>query len=290
MPSTTAELIDLLDLKQVDEMSFVGAQPRTRMQRIYGGQVLAQAIAAAYQSIPSERQIHSLHAYFLRPGNAHGNMRFNTFALRDGKTFSIRRIEAFQQDREIFVGEASFHALETGLDHADPMTDQIPAPDECPRLTQVMEERMGPHPFWHEWDALDVRFIGDSSPGGSLHPDYNVAKLRVWIRTEGSLPDDPRVHHSVLAYLSDLTLLSASTVPHPVEFMSTQIQAASIDHAVWFHRPFRADEWLLYDMYSPSASYALGFCNGRLFQKGALVASCAQEGLIRRVKGRELLT
>ncbi|WP_341728379.1 acyl-CoA thioesterase II [Brooklawnia sp.] len=290
MPANTAELLDLLNLTAAGEMSFLAAHPRTRMQRSYGGQVLAQALTAAYQTVDPERVAHSLHAYFLRPGAVDDDMRFNVEALRDGNTFSTRRIEALQDEREIFIGSVSFHDLEPGLDHADPMPTEVPAPDDCPRLVDVMDARFGAHSIWHEWDALDVRFAGDSSPGGSIKPGRHLASMRVWVRTEGELPDDFRIHQAVLAYLSDLTLLSVSTVPHPVVFMSNQLQTASIDHAVWFHRPFRADDWLLYDMFSPSASSALGFSKGRLFQHGKLIASSAQEGLIRQVDSRALLS
>ncbi len=290
VPANTAELLDLLNLTAAGEMSFLAAHPRTRMQRSYGGQVLAQALTAAYQTVDPERVAHSLHAYFLRPGAVDDDMRFNVEALRDGNTFSTRRIEALQDEREIFIGSVSFHDLEPGLDHADPMPTEVPAPDDCPRLVDVMDARFGAHSIWHEWDALDVRFAGDSSPGGSIKPGRHLASMRVWVRTEGELPDDFRIHQAVLAYLSDLTLLSVSTVPHPVVFMSNQLQTASIDHAVWFHRPFRADDWLLYDMFSPSASSALGFSKGRLFQHGKLIASSAQEGLIRQVDSRALLS
>ena len=290
VPANTAELLALLDLTRFGEMSFVAPHPRTRMQRTYGGQVLAQALTAAYQTVPHDRVAHSLHAYFLRPGAADDDMRFNVQAMRDGNTFTTRRVEAFQEEREIFIGSASFHGLEPGLNHAEPMPADVPVPDECPRLVDVMDTRFGSHSIWHEWDALDVRFAGDSSPGGSIKPGRHVASMRVWVRTEAALPDDLRIHQAVLAYLSDLTLLSVSTVPHPVVFMSNQLQTASIDHAVWFHRRFRADQWLLYDMFSPSASSALGFSNGRLFQEGRLIASCAQEGLIRQVESRALLS
>ncbi len=290
MPANTAELLDLLDLTGFGDRSFLGRHPRTKMQRTYGGQVLAQALTAAYETVARDRVAHSLHAYFLRPGAADADMRFNVQELREGNTFSTRRVEAIQEDREIFIGSVSFHGLEPGLDHADPMPTEVPTPDKCPRLVDVMDARFGAHSIWHEWDALDVRFAGDSSPGGSIKQGRHVASMRVWVKTEGELNDDFRIHQAVLAYLSDLTLLSVSTVPHPVVFMSSQLQTASIDHAVWFHRDFRADDWLLYDMFSPSASSALGFSNGRLFQHGKLVASCAQEGLIRQVEARALLS
>ena len=282
MPSNTAELVDLLELHPIDERTVLGHHPTTLMQRTYGGQVLGQALTAAYRTVPADRVAHSLHAYFLRPGTVGSDISYEVESARDGNTFSTRRVTA-SQDKEIFSMSASFHALEPGLDHADPMPREVPGPEDCPKLVEVMNARFGARPFWREWDALDIRFVGDSSPGGAISPGRHVASMRVWVRTEGQLPDDLATHHAILAYLSDLTLLSVSTVPHRVEFISSQMQAASLDHVMWFHREFRADQWLLYDMYSPSASHALGYSSGRLFQDGRLVASCAQEGLIRRV-------
>ncbi len=288
MPETTAELVNLLDLKREGEV-FVGSQPQTMMQRTYGGQVLAQALTAAYGTVGSGRTAHSLHAYFLRPGAVTAPISYEVDALRDGNTFSTRQVTAIQGENEIFTMAASFHAEEPGLDHNDPEPMYVPPPDHCPSLADVMDDRFGKQPIWHEWDAIDARFIGDSTPGGSIKPGRHIASMRLWVRTESALPDGIALHQAVMAYLSDLALLSVSTVPHPVVFMSDQLQAASIDHTMWFHREFRADEWLLYDMYSPSASHALGFSSGRLFQNGRLVASCAQEGLIRPVEKRPML-
>lgn len=290
MPATTAELIDLLQLNRESDDSFQGRQPRTAWQRTYGGQVLAQALVAAYETTTADRVVHSLHAYFLRVGSTAAPIEYRVQTLREGKAFATRRVTAFQDDREIFIMSCSFHSLESGLDHNDPSPKQVPSPDECPPLTEVMDQRFGPSPLWREWDALDVRFAGDSSPDGIIKPGRHVASMRLWVRTQAPLPDEPKLHHAVLAYLSDQALLSVSTVPHPVAFMSTQVQVASLDHSMWFHREFRADEWLLYDMYSPSASHALGYSSGRLFQDGRLVASCAQEGLIRPVQDRPMLS
>lgn len=283
VPANTDELVELLQLERKAAETFVGSHPETLMQRTFGGEVLAQALMAAYQTVPEDRFVHSLHAYFLRPGAVDSDIVYQVDAMRDGKTFSTRRVDAHQED-EIFTMSASFHAIEPGLDHADPMPRDIPDPDDCTPLIEVMESRFGPRPVWREWDALDVRFIGDSSPGGTIKPGRHVASMRVWVRTKGALPNDPRIHQAVLAYLSDITLLSVSTVPHPVVFASRRMQAASLDHVMWFHRSFRADQWLLYDMFSPSASTALGYSSGRLFQDGKLVVSCAQEGLIRQVE------
>ena len=285
VPANTAELVDLLNLQPVDERSFRGHHPQTLMQRTYGGQVLAQALTAAYGTVSRERVVHSLHAYFVRPGSASADIDYRVQNSRDGKTFRSRRVVAYQGYEELFSMSCSFHAPEPGLDHGDPAPERVPAPEDCPTLVEVMDARFGVHPIWHEWDVLEVRFAGDSGPGGVIASGAHRAHMRVWVRTEARLPDDIRVHQAILAYLSDLTLLSVSTVPHEVAFMSNRLQTASIDHVMWFHRRFMADEWLLYDMISPSASHALGFASGRLFQGGRMVASCAQEGLIRPVAG-----
>lgn len=259
------------------------------MQRTYGGQVLAQAMMAAYGTVPEDREIHSLHAYFIRPGAADSDIAFTTEEIRNGGSFNTRQVIG-RQAKEIFRMTASFHRSEHGLDHADPMPGDVPAPEECPTFVEYMDSSIGRSPLWREWDALDVRFAGDSSPGGRIKPGRHVASMRIWMRTRGPLPDDGRIHRAMLAYMSDLTLLSVSAVPHPVAFMSNQLQAASLDHVMWFHRQFRADQWLLYDMYSQSASGALGHGSGRVFQDGLLVAATAQEGLIRPVENRPVLS
>jgi acyl-CoA thioesterase-2 len=175
--------------------------------------------------------------------------------------------------------------MEEGFEHLDPMPEHVPAPEECPTLGEVLFEASGrPVSFWErEWGALDVRYVGDSRPGGALVNARRPAHSRVWVRTNGRLPGDRRLHQAALAYASDLTLLGATTVPHGV-FVGLNVHAASIDHAMWFHRPFRADEWLLYDQVSPSASQGLGLATARLFQNGILVSNVAQEGLIRPLR------
>ncbi len=295
MPQNTAELVDLLTLEKVGETKFIGSHPNTLMQRTYGGQVLAQALMAAYNTVNSDRWIHSMHAYFLRPGDAHKNIVYTVDNLRDGRTFNTRRVDA-SQDSDIFGMSVSFHRLEdSNLMHQDTPPGPVADPDRCPRLVDVMRKAFGDLPMLHEWDALDVRFVGDSAGTGepflqkiSVHS--HSAHMRVWVRTEDKLPEDQRIHQAILAYLSDLTLLSVSTVPHSVAFMSNKIQTASVDHAMWFHRTAHVDRWLLYDMISPSANHALGFATGRIFQDGKLVASCAQEGLVREVDNRPILS
>lgn len=292
MPATTAELVDLLRLTQDPDSVFIGRHPRTLMQRTYGGQVLAQSLMAAYRTVAESRVAHSLNSYFIRPGQAAGDIEYVVEPLRDGRTFSMRRVTALQDGRTIFTGSYSFHEMEEGLDHSDPIAAQVPPPEDCPGFLDISEERYGASPLWHEWDALDVRFAGDSSKGGIIEPANHPAHMRVWVRTTEALPSgENAIHQAVLAYLSDLTLLSVTVIPHSVTYMSPHLQVATLDHIMHFHRAVRADEWLLYDMLSPSASNSLGIATGRLFQDGKLVASCSQEGLIR-VLGteRDILT
>lgn len=278
MPSNVEDLVALFDIVQVSELKFRGPQPDTYFQRLFGGQVLAQSLWAAMRTVPEQRRLHSLHAYFLRPGRPDAPLRFEVEDLRNGRTFSARRVVTRQHDTEIFQLNCSFQQPERGLEHSAVPPSDVRPPEESPSLRGYLEEQFGsPIVNLSEWDALDVRLASDPAPspaGGTM---------RAWVRTQTGLDEDPHLHAAVAAYLSDITLLSVSTVQHRLVLMSSQIQAASIDHAMWFHRPFRADEWLLYDMVSPSTADARGFCTGNLFQDGLLVASCAQEGLIRLV-------
>lgn len=282
MPQTIEALLDLLHLEEIEPEVFRGPHPDTVFQRLFGGQVLAQSLTAAQRTVPEDRLAHSLNAYFLRPGRVDLPMIFEVENLRDGGSFSSRRVVARQHGEVIFAMSVSFQVAEQGLEHHDRLPDNAPAPQYCPPLAEVIAERFkGPLKIFEEWDALDVRWADDSTPRGTMASANHGAHMRVWAKTIGELPDDQHVHQAILAYLSDITLLSVSTLPHRVIFMSPQMQAASIDHAMWFHREVRADRWLLYDMVSPSASHARGFSVGRLFQEGRLVSSCAQEGLIR---------
>ena len=285
MPQSVMELIDLLDLEEIEIGLFRARQPDTQLQRVFGGQVLAQALIAAARTVSVSRVLHSLHAYFLVPGRTDIPMVYDVESVRDGGSFSSRRVVARQGGQVIFYLSSSFHEMEEGFEHLDLAPDDVPPPEECPTLGEVLFKASGrPVSFWErEWGALDVRYVGDSRPGGDLIDPSHPARSRVWVRANGRLPDDRRVHHAALAYASDLTLLGATTVPHGV-FVGFNVQAASIDHAMWFHRPFRADEWLLYDQVSPSASHGLGLAIGRLFQNGILVSNVAQEGLIRPLR------
>ena len=273
MPESLEDLVELLDLEKTDVDLYRGRQPQTSAQRVFGGQVLGQALVAASDTIDPERIVHSLHGYFLRPGDTAVPIEYQVERIRDGKSFSSRRVVASQHGRTIFYMSTSYQRPEPGLDHSDPMPTDLVPPDEAPTLASVFEQASGRKAEdWNkEWAALDVRLAG-------------LSGRQFWIRAAGKLPDESALHACVLAYASDLTLLGASLLPHGIIIGDRRIQPASLDHALWFHRPFRADEWLLYDQASPSASGARGFATGRLFsQDGRLVASVAQEGLIRPV-------
>ena len=283
MPETVDELIEILDLEQVAENVFLGQDAGSARQRVFGGQVLAQALTAGYRTVPDARVAHSLGAYFLRPGTPGTPISYTVERTRDGGSFSARRVVADQGGRVIFSMVCSFHERESGLDHADRTPEGVLPPLECPPLSEVLgaRSRRAAAAWRQEFGVLETRFASDTS---TLDPaGHQDAAMKLWVRAESTLPDNPRLHQAVLAYASDLTLLAVSTVPHPVEFGGPNMQVASIDHSMWFHRPARADEWLLYDQVSPSASSGLGFSFGRLFSNGRLAASCAQEGLIRMI-------
>lgn len=283
MPQSVDQLVALLDLETLEDGLYRGQQPDTSLQRVFGGQVAGQALVAAIRTVQNDRVVHSLHAYFLVPGDTSVPILYDVERTRDGRSYCTRRVVARQHGRTIFYMSASFAPPEEGLDHQDPMP-QVAAPEDCPELGDLMASLTGrPRESWdREWASLDVRYAGDSREGGALRAAAHPALSRVWLRAAGALGDDPALHAAVLAYASDLTLLGVSLVPHDVFIGDPKLSPASLDHAMWFHRPFRADDWLLYDQVSPSASGGRGFANGRLFTTdGRLVASVVQEGLIR---------
>jgi acyl-CoA thioesterase-2 len=287
VPQSIDELLALLDLEVLEVDLFRGRQPDTRWQRVFGGQVAGQALMAGGRTADEGFAPHSLHCYFLRPGDTRVPIIYDVERMRDGRSFQTRRITARQHGKPIFYMTLSMQRPDTGFEHQDAMP-QVRAPEDCPTLAEVYSAASGrPRTEWErEWAALDVRYAADSrTPGTAGSDDAHPAMQQVWLRTSGRLPDDPLLHASMLAYASDLTLLGASLVPHGTYIGDPNLQPASLDHAMWFHRGFRADEWLLYDQVSPSAHGARGFSTGRIFATdGRLVASAAQEGLIRPVR------
>ena len=282
MPASPQELVELLDLETIDLNLFRGRQPDTRLQRVFGGQVAAQALVAAARTVDERVEIHSMHSYFLRPGDTAVPIVYDVDRVRDGRSFATRRVLARQHGRPIYALTASFHVREDGFEHQDRMP-RVPSPEESDDVASLMLEDSDRRKQWErEWSVLELRRAADSLPGGLFAGDDQVSRVAYWIRVTPTLPDDVLVHRAALTYVSDMTLLGATLVLHGEYPTSATMQAASLDHTVWFHRPHRADEWLLYDQTSPSAVGARGLAFGKLFtQDGRLVASVAQEGLIR---------
>jgi acyl-CoA thioesterase-2 len=286
VPNSVPDLLDLLELEQLEVDLYRGRQPETAMQRVFGGQVAAQALRAACRTIDAGLFVHSLHSYFLRPGDTSVPIIYDVERIRDGRSFATRRVVARQHGKSIFYITASFHIAEIGFDHQDAMPE-VPDPDDCPSmgdLYRLVTGRKDDRSWEREWAALDVMYAADSRPGGALENPDQPARTQIWIRAASAVPADPVIDTCVLTYASDLTLLGVSLVPHGLIITSPKIRPASLDHSMWFHRPFRSDEWMLYDQYSPSASGGRGFAVGKVFSRGGnLIASVAQEGLIRPI-------
>ena len=282
MPASADDLVALLDLEDLDLNLFRGRQPDTALQRVFGGQVAAQALLAAARTVDPEFAAHSLHSYFLLPGDTAVPIIYDVERIRDGRSFATRRVVARQHGRPIYYLTANFQRHEDGFEHQDAMPDVIP-PEEGIDLGALFRSRGGGNTeeWEREWAALDVRYVGNSQQGLPEDPT-RPARARLWIRVNGELSDDPLQHLAAFTYASDMTLLGSTLVPHGVHISSPGMQVASLDHTIWFHRPFRADEWWLYDQESPSASGGRGLALARVFtQDGVLAATVAQEGLIR---------
>jgi acyl-CoA thioesterase-2 len=274
-------LVALLDLEVIEENIFRGVSPAGRPIRVFGGQVAAQALIAAGRTVPSDRHVHSLHAYFIRGGDPSIPIVYEVDRIRDGRSFTTRRVVAIQRGKAIFSLSASFQVVEPGLEHADKMPD-VPAPETLPTYldqveligTKLEPTRLMPRP-------IDIRYVSEP-PWVSRDKGPREGRNQVWMRADGKLADDPLLHVCVLAYASDMTLLDAPLARHGKYWWLDKVNGASLDHAMWFHRPFRADEWVLYDCESPSASGARGLATGRFFaQDGTLIATVVQEGLLR---------
>lgn len=282
MSSAVQDLLAILDLEQIEVNLFRGHSPKTSWQRVFGGQVIGQALVAACRTVEG-RPPHSMHAYFLLPGDPKVPIIYEVDRIRDGRSFTTRRVVAIQHGRAIFTTAVSFHVDEPGLVHQARMPD-IPRPEELPNESDFPKDGFAalPEPvrrYYERERPIELRPVEFKRYLGAKSDE---AKFHLWIRTTGRLPDDPTIHQCVLAYASDFTLLDTALVTHGRTLFEPEFMAASLDHAIWFHRPFRADEWLLYAQDSPNLSGARGFSRGLIFRAdGTLVASVAQEGLIR---------
>jgi acyl-CoA thioesterase-2 len=281
-------LCALLDLEPIEVNIFRGVSPEASRQRVFGGQVAGQALVDAARTVDDDRPVHSLHAYFLRPGDPSVPILYEVDRIRDGRSFTTRRVVAIQHGRAIFNLAASFHAPEAGLEHQIDLTEVMWDGEEPPDPESLPDwrERMAPYreriPHYDEPRPIDTRVVDWSV---AERQESNPPYQRVWLRASGALPDDPVLHTCVLTYASDMTLLDTTLIPHGVKgVMDGRIMMASLDHAMWFHRPFRADEWLLYVQDTPSAQGGRGIARGSIYTAvGQLVVSVVQEGLIRRL-------
>ncbi len=275
-------LLDTLDLEPIEDNIFRGTNRNLGSKRVFGGQVLAQALVAASRTVGDDRIAHSLHAYFILPGDIAAPIVYEVDRIRDGGSFTTRRIRAIQHGTPIFNMSASFQRAETGHEHQTPRPD-APEPDALESeisFIRSVEDRI-PEPLRALYTQDRPFEFRPADPVDPFGPTARAPEHAVWFRAVDRLPDDRAVHQSLLAYASDHGLLPTALRPHRLSFLQPDLQIASLDHAMWFHRPFRADEWLLYVLDSPSASGARGFTRGAVYQGDALVASVAQEGLIR---------
>jgi acyl-CoA thioesterase II len=275
-------LLELLDLETLERNWFRGQSPQTGRDRIFGGQVMAQALVAAYRTV-EQRTAHSFHSYFLRPGDPKTPIVYQVDRIRDGRSYTTRRVIAIQHGEAIFHFEASFGIEEQGLSHQIPC--EVPGePEGTPYEDEIRAELERHAPAIEADDRrfdlpIELRAIG------GLHlfdRAVRAPRTRTWLRAKGTLPDGTGLHQAVLAYASDFTLLVSAVLPHPIGMTSPGFRSASLDHAMWFHRPFRTDDWLFFDQDSPITDRARGFARGAFYTRaGELVASCAQEGMIR---------
>lgn len=282
MTTAVDKLLETLELEPLERNLFRGRSPLTGWQRVYGGQVIGQALVAAWNTV-TDRHVHSLHGYFLRPGDPKVPIIYEVDRIRDGRSFTTRRVVAIQHGEAIFSMAASFQVDEDGLDHQFEMPD-VPPPEDLPSERQLMEAYLDKAPenvrrYWQRERPIEIRPV-------ELRHYVSAEELdpvqHVWIRATHALPDDPLLHGCVLAYASDMTLLDTSLFAHGKKVFDPDLLVASLDHAMWFHRPARADDWLLYSQDSPNTSGARGLTRGSIFTRdGRLVASAAQEGLIR---------
>ncbi|ESY82572.1 acyl-CoA thioesterase II [Mesorhizobium australicum] len=283
MTAAIDELLRILDLERLEHNLYRGRSPQVEWQRVFGGQTIAQALVAAQRTVEPDRFVHSLHGYFMRPGDIKVPIIYEVDRIRDGGSFTTRRVLAIQHGQAIFSLEASFQVDEKGLEHQFALPDDVPPPEGLKTQRQLLEtaDRVpeAVRRFWARERPLELRPVNlqHYESRDKLPPRQNV-----WIRLAGPVPDDRALQSVLLAYLSDMTLLDTSTFAHGRGLFDPDIQAASLDHSMWFHRPHSLDGWLLYAQDSPSSSGSRGFSRGTLYARdGTLIASMAQEGLIR---------
>jgi acyl-CoA thioesterase-2 len=292
MSDAVATLLDILDLERIEQNIYRGESPDVGWQRVFGGQVIGQALVAAQRTVDEERVVHSLHGYFMRPGDPSVPILYEVDRIRDGRSFTTRRVVAIQHGKAIFSMSASFQVVEPGLEHFLEMP-QVAAPEDLPSEKQLADQFIDRAPegvrrYWERARPIELRpitlehYISDKK----LDPEQNV-----WFRATGKLPADPAVQQAVLAYASDMTLLDTSLFVHGRAVFDPKLQVASLDHSMWFHRPMNMEEWHLYSQDSPNTSGARGFTRGSIYTRdGQLVASVAQEGLIRERDGEYVKT
>jgi acyl-CoA thioesterase-2 len=276
-------VVDLLNLEQIELDIFRGRSPeRERRQRVFGGQVAGQALVAAGRTVPADRPVHSLHAYFIRPGDPTVPLIYLVERVRDGHSFTTRRVSVVQHGKTIFTLSASFHRAEPGAEHADPMPD-VPPPHEVEPTSERYRRILGDQAGDYMRDSpIEIRHVGPLAIEAQRDPSLRTSRSRVWLKADGELPDDPLLHVCLMTYASDMTLLDTVLLASGLSWTDGSTTGASLDHAMWFHRPFRADRWLLYAQDSPTASGARGLARGEVYtEDGQLVVSVVQEGLVR---------
>ena len=285
MKEELKDLLDLLDIEQIEANMFRGVSPAEGWQRVYGGQVIGQALVAASRTVEDEsRAAHSLHGYFLRPGDTTIPILYSVDRIRDGRSFNTRRVVAVQKGQAIFSMSVSFQVMEEGLHHQIDMPTDVKPPEECATEAELREayiERI-PEEFktiFERPKPIEMRFM---EPINDFEPKPKAPYQNVWIKAADTMPDDIRLNQCLLAYASDMTLLDTCYRPHGIGWSNENFQVASLDHSMWFHRPFKTDDWLLYTQDSPYSGGARGFNRGSFYtQDGKLIASATQEGLIR---------
>ncbi|MET9065689.1 acyl-CoA thioesterase [Streptosporangium sandarakinum] len=286
MNEALKELLDLLDLEQIELDIFRGRSPEERIQRVFGGQVAAQALVAAGRTLPADRYVHSLHAYFIRPGDPTVPIVYNVERVRDGRSFTTRRVVAIQHGKAIFTLSASFQIMESGVEHQAAVMPAVTAPEGLPSFQDRMRQLVAEDSPYRDWLArprpVDLRYVTPLTWEAHHDPELRGSNTNVWFRYDAELPDDPLLHVVLAAYTSDFTLVDTVLLTHGLAWGASNISGASLDHAMWFHRPFRVDDWMLYAQESPWSGGARGLARGEMFTRsGELAVSVVQEAMIR---------